>query len=156
MKGDSTGLAFGAMVCRVLVGGLFIITAIGKISEPAVFLKQVRGFELAPFVLTNAIAYLLPWLELIAGGLFALGVWRRENGVILSAMLLVFTAAKIIVFAQGRVVDCGCGGSFQFLKVIFDNPQGIITNIVLLGLTIVGMMAAAPRPQAPVEPAPAV
>lgn len=132
-----TPLRTGALAARLLVGALFLVSAAGKIADPARFLKEIRAYELAPTALTNTMANYLPWLELFCGGFLVLCLMRREARWLLLAMLVVFTAAKAIVFLQGKPIECGCGGSFEFLKVIYNNPQGILTNIVLISLLLV-------------------
>lgn len=131
-KASAAGLA--AMACRVVVGGLFVVTALAKIDEPATFIKEIHNYGLAPYVVVNPMGLILPWVELFAGLLLALGIWRREAGGIVGAMLIVFTIAKAVVYAQGKNIECGCGGHIQVLKYLLGNPQGIATNIALFGM----------------------
>lgn len=132
------------LACRLIVGGLFVVTAFAKLDEPSVFIKEIHAYGLAPFVLVNPMAFLLPWLELIAGLLLALGIWRRETAGLLAFLLTVFTIAKLTVYMQGKHIDCGCGGQIQALKYIFSNPQGIVTNLALLGLLWFGVRPSPP------------
>jgi len=131
-----TGLALAALLARLTVGALFVIAGYAKIADPARFLKEVRAYELAPTSITNAMANYLPWLELIAALFLLACVFRREARWILLAMLAAFTVAKLIVFVQGKPIECGCGGNLEFLKYIFNNPQGIATNLALIGLLL--------------------
>ncbi len=64
---SSRGLKIIGLVCRLVVGGLFIYAAQSKIIDPMKFVQEVRAYELAPLIVTNLIAIILPWLELIAG-----------------------------------------------------------------------------------------
>lgn len=126
--------AFGALTVRTVVAGLFIISAIGKIMAPLAFAEQIRQYEMAPIAVTNAVAFVLPWIELIAATLLLTCLWRKEARGIIAVMLLVFTVAKVYAYMHGRVIDCGCGGNIPFLDHIYDNPQGIFTNLVLLAM----------------------
>jgi len=144
-----------AVAARLIVGGLFIVSAIGKIADPGAFLKEVRDYQMLPLVATNAVAYILPWLELFAGALLITGLWRGEAALIIAALLVVFTVAKTWTYARGiELSGCGCGGKFAVLNYIYDTPQGILTNIVLLGLLCADHHAqrlrrrAAARPEA--------
>lgn len=122
------------MLARALVGGLFLISGVGKIMAPDQFVEEIRAYEMLPTVATNSVAYILPWLEFFSGLLLLIGLWRKEARFIIAAMLIVFTVAKAYTYAQGKVIDCGCGGSIAFLKYIYNSPQGILTNLVLLTL----------------------
>jgi uncharacterized membrane protein YphA (DoxX/SURF4 family) len=121
-------------MARLIVGGLFLISAVGKIMIPEDFAEEIRAYEMVPVVATNAVAYILPWLEGLAGFLLIVGVWRSEARLVIAAMLVVFTIAKAYTFAEGKRIDCGCGGTIHILKYIYNSPQGILTNLVLLGL----------------------
>ena len=125
---------FWALVARAVVGGLFIISAVGKISAPEQFIEETQAYEMLPVVTTHVVAYVLPWIELCAGLLLALAFWRREARFLVALMLVVFTFAKVWTYAQGKIIDCGCGGSIVLLKYIYNSPQGIFTNIALLAL----------------------
>jgi len=121
-------------VPRLLVGAIFIYTGTTKVLDPHTFIKEVRAYELAPLVLSNLVALVLPWVELIAGVLLIVGRWRREARLLIGLMLVVFLAAKAIVLGQGRRVDCGCVPTDSFLHFLFDGWIGVATNCVLLAL----------------------
>ena len=87
-----------------------------------------------PVVSTNALAYALPWVELLAGLLLVICVWRKEARLIIAALLVTFTIAKGCTYARGMEIECGCGGGVEILRYIYNSPQGILTNLVLLGL----------------------
>ncbi len=136
------GWRFSALLARLVVGGLFLISGVGKIIAPEEFAEEIRAYEMLPVVMTNGLAYILPWVELLAGLLLVICVWRKEARLIIAVMLVVFTVAKAYTYAQGKQIDCGCGGSIVFLKYIYNSPQGILTNVVLLGLLAVDWRAA--------------
>jgi uncharacterized membrane protein YphA (DoxX/SURF4 family) len=140
-----------ALVARAVVGGLFLISAYGKIIAPEQFAEEIRAYQMIPTITTNALAYLLPWVELFAGLLLVTSVWRKEARFIIVALLVIFTGAKTYTYARGMDIDCGCGGGVEILKHIYNSPQGILTNLVLLGLLGVDWRAerrqtATPRP----------
>lgn len=122
-------------MARAVVGGLFLISAVGKIIAPQQFVEEIRSYEMVPIFATNALAYVLPWLELLVGLLLVICVWRKEARLIIAALLVVFTFAKAYAyFVNGVVTGCGCGGGIEVLEYIYNPPQGLITNVVLLAL----------------------
>lgn len=125
-----------ALVSRLVVGAIFIYAAYGKIADPMKFAEQVRAYELAPVATTNAIAITLPWLELLAGALLVLGLWRAEARFLILLMMVAFTFGKISVELRGLDIDCGCWGS-DWLESTFHGIRGIALNLVLIGLLAV-------------------
>ncbi len=131
--GDSQRLwRFVGPLCGAAVGALFVLTGYAKLVEPALFIKEIRAYGILPIGWTNAVAYILPWLEIFAGGLLLLRIWRREARALIAAMLVVFTFAKAYAYFAHQLIECGCGGKFAFLQPIFNNPQGLATNVALL------------------------
>ena len=124
---------FLALVARTIVSVLFVVSAIGKIIDPVGFAEEVREYGMLPLLATNSVAYILPWIELFTGLLLFACIWRREARFIIAAMLAVFTVAKTWGYAHG-MTGCGCGGDVAILRYIYDLPQGIFTNLILLGL----------------------
>ena len=126
---------FFGLLARAFVGGLFLVSALGKIIDPDGFAGEVRDYQMLPIMATNIVGYILPWVEVLAGLLLITTVWRKEARLIIAALLVVFTCAKTWTYAQGiDIQGCGCGGGIEFLEYIYDTPQGILTNIVLLAL----------------------
>jgi uncharacterized membrane protein YphA (DoxX/SURF4 family) len=122
-----------ASAARLTVGFLFFITGLAKLADMGRFVEEVRTYEILPLVATNSVAFLVPWIELVVGGFLMLCLWRREARFVIAVMLVVFTAAKALAYARGLQIECGCGGGIPLFKHIFDLPQGILTNVVLLG-----------------------
>lgn len=121
-------------VPRLLVIALFAYTGITKIVDPENFIKEVRAYEMVPMLWSNAVAYVLPWLEVIVAAMLLLDLWRREARLVVAGMLIAFTAAKTFLLVQGREFDCGCVPTASFLHVLFDGWVGVGTNVVLLSL----------------------
>ncbi|MBU0618511.1 MAG: DoxX family protein [Planctomycetes bacterium] len=125
-----------ALIARLVVGALFIYAASGKISDPMKFAEEVRAYELAPIMTTNAIAITLPWLELFAGVLLIVGLWRTEARLLIFLMMIGFTFGKISVEVRGMDINCGCWGS-DWLESTFRGVWGIVLNLFLIGLLLV-------------------
>jgi uncharacterized membrane protein YphA (DoxX/SURF4 family) len=140
-----------ALIARLVVGALFIYAACSKILEPMQFAKEIRAYELAPILTTNAIAITLPWLELFAGGLFVIGFWRAEARLLVFLMLVGFTVGKISVEARRMDIDCGCWGS-DWMESTFRGVWGILLNLILIGLLMLDYCAQR-RTAAPIRAA---
>jgi putative oxidoreductase len=129
------GRRLAALLGRLIVGGLFIYAAVSKIADPAKFTEEIRAYELAPLLVTNLIAIILPWIEILAGALLIVGLWRLEARWILLLMLVGFTIGKISVEARGMNINCGCWGS-DWMENTFHGIRGILLNLALLGMLL--------------------
>jgi uncharacterized membrane protein YphA (DoxX/SURF4 family) len=135
VPGPSRGWKLFALLARLIVGGLFVVSAVGKIMDPGAFADEVRDYQMLPVMATNIVAYLLPWLECFAGLMLMTTFWRKEACGIIATLLIVFTCAKAWTYTQGiDIRGCGCSGGLAVLDYIYDTPQGILTNVVMLAL----------------------
>lgn len=97
------------LVLRLLLGGFFVYASLDKIADPAAFAKVVYQWQVAGPVPSNLVAVTLPWIELVAGLLLVVGVWRREAALVIAALLVAFVVAAASVMARGiDVTNCGC------------------------------------------------
>ena len=62
------------LVCRLLVGGVFVYASLDKILNPSEFAKVVYNYQILPLPLSNLLAMSLPWLELFAGLAIVIGI----------------------------------------------------------------------------------
>jgi len=63
------------------------------------------------------VAITLPWIELLAGGLLVVGIWKRASAWVITAMMVVFLAAIGWALAHGYDIRCGCFGTVDARKV---------------------------------------
>ena len=97
------------LVLRLLLGAFFVYASLDKIASPAGFARIVYQWQVAGPVPSNLVAVTLPWVELVAGLLLIVGVWRREAALVVALMLVVFLGAAASVLARGiDVQNCGC------------------------------------------------
>ena len=123
-----------ALVCRLVVGVVFIYASLDKVAHPAAFAGIVHNYQILPHSLINITAILLPWIELVAGLLLVLGVWTRGSSLIISVMLIVFIAAIGYNIYRGLDFICGCFDVTEDGMRIGWTKIG--QNIVLLALSL--------------------
>ncbi len=56
---------------------------------------------------------MLPWVELITGGMLVAGLKRRSCLLILTLLSASFLVVLMVTMARGLKIDCGCGLFFQ-------------------------------------------
>ena len=101
---------------QFVLAAVFVVAAIGKILDPPGFAHEIHNYALLPGVAINALALVLPWLELVCGLALFIGVARRSSARILGILLVVFIIALGINLARKRPVDCGCFGTSKVEK----------------------------------------
>jgi uncharacterized membrane protein YphA (DoxX/SURF4 family) len=100
-----------AVPARWYLGVLFVGACLHKIAVPRSFAVDVATYDILPLVVVNAVAIVLPWVELSAGGMLLVG-WRvRAAAMLVAAMMLLFLAALVIALVRGLDMSCGCFAS---------------------------------------------
>jgi uncharacterized membrane protein YphA (DoxX/SURF4 family) len=96
------------MLLRLAVGATFVYASFYKIVDPAAFARSIWYYHLVPGSLINLMALVLPWVELLAGVLLAVGCHYRGAVLLVNAMTMVFIGALLSAIARGINIDCGC------------------------------------------------
>ncbi len=104
---------------QVLIGLVFIAAALPKIGDPQSFAAAVHNFRL------------------LAGLALVFGLRARAGGLLVSLMMVVFTAAVGIALARGLDVECGCFGTADGSRV---GAQKLLENTGLTVLAILGTL----------------
>ena len=93
---------------RVIVGGVFVYSAIGKLFAPEEFAKIIYNYDFLPLFFINIFAITLPYILFITGALLIFGVFKKGNSVILISLIVIFLIALIQAYARGLDINCGC------------------------------------------------
>lgn len=97
----------------VALGGVFFYAGVQKHYHNWDFAEAVLAYQLAPMWLAGLVAAVLPWVELIAGGLLIMGLKRRSCLLLIALLAAVFLVVLVVTMARGLKIDCGCGLFFQ-------------------------------------------
>jgi putative oxidoreductase len=132
---------------QFVLAAFFVVAGIAKVADPPAFAHEIHNYGLVPGSAVNAMALVLPWLEIIVGVALFLGIATRTSAKILGLLLIVFIAALSINLARGNPVDCACFGTSQVPKTpqerLFDMKVAIARDIGLL--LLVGQILASER-----------
>ena len=124
------------LICRIVLGGIFIFASLDKIAHPAEFAKAIGNYHVLPFGLQNLLALTLPWLELLAGVALITGVMVDGAAIMVIIMNIVFIFAISQALARGISIECGC---FSVTTEGGDNI-GLQTIIRDIGYLIMGFI----------------
>ncbi|MDQ6800576.1 MAG: DoxX family membrane protein [Acidobacteriota bacterium] len=93
---------------QIALGVIFVVAALPKIVDPPSFAHMIYNYKLIPFGLINALALVMPWIELLCGLALILGIWKGTARTIVAALLITFIIAISINLLRGNAIDCGC------------------------------------------------
>ena len=107
---------------RVLLGGVFLFSSVGKIADPNAFAAIVANYQLLPQPLVTMTAVIFPWIEALCG--LALLVGRLEKGaaLLVCLMMIVFTCIGFYNAHRGLNIACGC------FSLSTTEPSNVVTN----------------------------
>lgn len=125
----TTILNYTIAIIRLYVALVFILSGLDKINDLSTFSDAIVNYKLIPLSLVNIVAIIIPWIEVVAGTMLLLGIFIKENSIIIFSMLSVFTFAIFIALLKGLNIDCGCQGTSQGQQI---GILKLIENIALM------------------------
>lgn len=124
-------------ILRILLGAVFIVSAIEKLLGPYQnFMYVIENYQILPPALEEFSARVFPWLELIVGILLLLGLYIRQAaiGSLLFAILFMTIVSQAII-RQLPIGDCGCFGeliSFPLHVVLIIDSTIFVCSYLFL------------------------
>ena len=125
------------ILCRLVLGGVFIYASLDKIANPAEFAKAIGNYHVLPFGLENLLALFLPWLELLTGIFLIAGIMVDGATILIISMNIVFIFAISQALARGISIECGCfsvstegGSNIGFQTILRDFVYLIMAFII--------------------------
>jgi uncharacterized membrane protein YphA (DoxX/SURF4 family) len=95
-------------LCRLVVGAVFLLAGVLKISDHTGMAAAIDAYEVLPSGLIDAMAWMIPALEIAAGLMLILGLATRLAAWLVSGMLVAFLIGPIQAKIRGLNIDCGC------------------------------------------------
>jgi uncharacterized membrane protein YphA (DoxX/SURF4 family) len=125
-----------SIVCRIIIAVIFILSGIGKVMDLENSVKAVYNFQLLPTWAIEPLGYALPFIELLCALGILFGLFTRLSAAGIGIMSIAFFIGKLIVlFVQGRSIDCGCFGELMntmaSLTIWMDIPMLILCLILI-------------------------
>jgi hypothetical protein len=122
-----------SFVFRLLIGAMFLLGAFTKLPDiEKLSVYTVYSYELLPMHPINVarfIGQVTPYLELLIGLSLVFGVFLRLAALGAGVYSLAFFVSKLIVlFVQGRTMDCGCFPGLLALQI----NQSIFIDLVAM------------------------
>jgi len=102
---------FVFIIAKIL-GVLFVFSGIIKMSDLKGFSKIVIAYNMLPLELSRLMGYVLPFVELIIGGILLNGGYVFYGAVVGLLQLIVVTFALMKIYKRKKKMEnCGCFGT---------------------------------------------
>ncbi|GEM_PF-4805497 len=138
--------------CRVFVSIVFIYTGIAHLKYPFTFEEELLKYNLLPIAIIPIFAQIMPWIEVIAGSFFLVGIWRKVSGFTILGLLILYIGAIGINIIRGVLfTDCGCVAGFIFPSEIepyerlwqqslgSSSLEALLRDIILSLMTLIAL-----------------
>jgi len=110
-----------------------LVSAVGKIADPAGFAESVAAYRILPNFLINPFAMVLPWVEVFVGLSLINRISVSGSALLAIVLSFVFLVAVISAMARGLDIECGC---FTVAKSKVG-WELIARDLILLGMSLV-------------------
>ena len=96
------------LLSRLIIGGVLLVAGGLKAFVPAEAASAVAAYKILPTQIAHILGYALPWFEIAIGLLLIIGVAVRLSAMASGAIMVVFIAAIISVWARGHGRQTHC------------------------------------------------
>ena len=117
------------VILRIVLGGVFLVSCIHKITHPAAFAAVVANYQILPPALVTATAVVFPWIEAVCGLALAFGRFDTGAALLVCLMMIAFIGITLFNAYRGLNVACGCFS-------LIDNEPSDIVPLILRDLSI--------------------
>lgn len=135
-------------VLRVALGSIFVFSGVMKVGRdlglgadtmaPVDFYASINAFKLGlGHDVTSALAYAIPWVEIVAGAALLLGLAARGAAAIVAVLMLAFGVGIARVLVNGYDASCTCFGKIGLFCGPTIGPCHLVRNAGLMGIALV-------------------
>ncbi|HDR05020.1 MAG TPA: hypothetical protein ENN84_07215 [Candidatus Marinimicrobia bacterium] len=94
-----------------LLSAVFFASAISKIIDPQLFVRDISYYRLLPETSLNILALWLIMLELVIAAALWISPWREAAAWLYAALMAIFVVMIAIAMLRGLDISCGCFGA---------------------------------------------
>jgi uncharacterized membrane protein YphA (DoxX/SURF4 family) len=119
------------LLARLVLGTMWIIAGWAKLFSKMRLRESVSTLGVAPRRAAHTVVIVLPWVELLLGGLLMLGLWTVPAARASIGLLLIFSVAIAVNLLRGNRVECSCFGQLGRKPISW---RSLARNAVLLAV----------------------
>lgn len=114
---------------RVAIGAVLLTAGIGKLTGGHELVSVVASLKVLPYPLIQPTLTVLPWLEIVMGTLFILGLFSRLVAALSLPLFAAFIVTNAFNLQRGLTEPCTqCFGDL----LILTSRDALIIDVVLL------------------------
>jgi len=120
------------IIWRILdfvLAGIFIYAGALKALDPVQFASDIDNYKILPWLVSVALAFYLPWLEIFCALALVFRFLYRGTLSILMVLIVTFMLATIAAKVRGLDITCGC---FGHVSQHWSFPSHLATNLAIL------------------------
>jgi len=122
-----------------VLAAIFIYSGVVKAIDPVQLASDIDNFKILPWPVSVALAFYLPWLEILCALGLVFRVLYRGALLILTASIVIFTLAITAAKVRGLDITCGC---FGHASQHWSFPSHLATNLAILAALLVLLIKA--------------
>lgn len=103
---------------RFILGALLVFAGILKMQDNSALFESVAYITWLPIGFKSLVIDLLPYVEVLIGGLLAFSLFSKVVDPIATCIYLIFFIFAIYGLGQGLEGDCGCFGELDESSLI--------------------------------------
>lgn len=137
-EGSTPAREWAVLICRVVLGALFITAGVLKLRDHTRFAESIMAFKI-PFMtdpLVQLATFVMPWTEALAGALLLIGRWTRGAALLVGALLVAFVAMIASAIARELSLSCSCFGELEYPCPSEVGPCHLVRNGVMLAMAL--------------------
>lgn len=131
---DTVYARYLSLLIRLILAGIFVVSAINKLPMRVEFVDIVLDFHLLPDFLASVYGFALPWVELLAGCYLLFGILVKPATIIVLLMSISFLVANITATITGNYYCPDCFG--ELLRLTVSQAIAIDVLIILASLML--------------------
>jgi uncharacterized membrane protein YphA (DoxX/SURF4 family) len=128
-----------AIAARLVLGGVFIYAAYGRLGNPRAFADAIDNYRLLPDSLVSLAVVTLPWVEIAVGALLVIGLLAPGAALLGGSLLVVYTIALVAALARRLDIACGCFAVEGGATISWTD---VLVRIALLALGLEALVAS--------------
>src|SRR5829696_4048308 len=96
------------LFARLCVGGVFLVSAIGKLLDRPGTAASLARYPFLPVASRKLIADVFPYVELAVAVALILGIFTRYAAIVAVGLLVIFTVLIIYDLTHNQSASCHC------------------------------------------------
>jgi uncharacterized membrane protein YphA (DoxX/SURF4 family) len=135
--GRSVDVRWLSLVGRLVVGAVFLVTALSKIGDIDGTIRTVRAYKILPEWIAPTFGTALPIVELCLAVLLLVGLMTRLAAILTIPLCLAFFVGISQAWARGLEIECGCfGNNGATAHPVPGYLRELVLNAVLIAVAV--------------------